>query len=196
MPAFTDYLDLRFAVSDHVGNRNISDVMPRLVQMAEITLNQKLRTQEQITSGTLSFVDGECSLPADFLEMIHLYNHCGRPMRASMLSAYRRPGTSFSEYEIGNGMVKVRGFTGDLACEYYAKIPTLAASASASNWLLEKYGDVYLYAVGLEAAKFLKDVELAAATDSLLAASILAVRVDDERSRWANASVRVQGLAP
>lgn len=196
MVAFADYLDLRFAVADHVGNRNLSDVMPRLVQMAETTLNQRLRTRFQIKDGVFTFLDGSCTLPADFLEMIHLYNHYGRGMRAAMLSAFIRPGTSFSEYEIGNGGIQVRGYTGDLKGQYFAKIPTLTASASASNWLLENYGDVYLYAVGLEAAKFLKDVELASATDQLLSASLAAVKIDDDRARWANASVRVQGMTP
>ncbi|WP_454916547.1 hypothetical protein [Xanthobacter sediminis] len=35
MSAFQNIIDLRFAVSDHVGSRAISDVFPRLVEMAE-----------------------------------------------------------------------------------------------------------------------------------------------------------------
>jgi hypothetical protein len=67
---------------------------------------------------------------------------------------------------------------------------------SATNWLLAQNPDVYLYAVGLQAAKYLKNVEIAQASDQLLAAAIQDLRVDDERMRWSNGIVRVQAQTP
>lgn len=196
MTAFLDALDLKAAVGDHVGNRSLSDVWPRLVQMAETQLNQRLRTVWQETAATLAFVNGEADLPADFLEMIDVYGPCGYQMRASQRADSRRPGTSFSRYSVGAGKVYIRGFSGDKDILYYAAIPTISGALSASNWLLQRYGDVYLYAVGLQAAKYLKDVELSQATDQLLGFALQAVKIDDERQRWANSVVRVQGPTP
>lgn len=196
MAAFVDALDLKTAVGDHVGNRSISDVWPRLVRMAETQLNQRLRTVWQETADTLTFTGGEAPLPADFLEMIDVYGPCGYQMRASMRADSRRPGTSFSRYSIGSGKIYIRGFSGDKDILYYAAIPTISASLSATNWLLERNGDVYLYAVGLQAAKFLKDLELSQATDQLLSFALQALKIDDDRSRWSNAVVRVQGMTP
>lgn len=196
MAAFADVLDLKFAVADHVGNRSISDVWPRLLQMAETQLNQHLRTLWQVTSDTLTFTDGEADLPADFLEMIDAYGPVGYRMHAGLRSDTRRPGTSYSTYSIGSGKMFIRGFSGDKDILYYAAIPTLTDSGNDPNWLLTKYPDVYLYAVGLQAAKHLKDVELAQATDQLLGFALQAVKIDDERQRWANGVVRVQAQTP
>ena len=189
MAAFSDYLDLRFAVSDHVGNRAISDVMPRLVQMAETQLNQRLRTVWQVTDATLTFAEGSAPLPTDFLEMLHVYGHCRQELRSGL------PGVR-GGYSIGPAAISIHGFSGDRDIQYYAKLPTLTASASASNWLLERNGDVYLYAVGLQAAKHLKDVDLAQATDQLLSFALQAVKIEDERMRWSNSVVRVGGMTP
>jgi hypothetical protein len=196
MAAFADALDLKTAVGDHVGNRSISDVWPRLVQMAETTLNQKLRTVWQETPLSLTFADGESDLPADFLEMIDAYGLCGYQMRASMRADSRLKGTSYTRYSIGSGKIYIRGFTGNRDILYYAALPTLSASLSASNWLLERNGNVYLYAVGLEAAKFLKDVDLAQATKALLDGEMMSLKIDDDRMRWGGAVVRVQGMTP
>lgn len=196
MAVFNDYLDLRFAVAEHVGNRAISDVMPRFVQQAESWLNRKLRTRDQITDVVLTFTDGIAPLPADFLEMIHLYGLCSKEMHAGTLAQARRTGSRYSTYAIDGTNVLIHGFSGDRDAQYFAKLPTLTTSASTSNWLLEQFPDVYLYAVGLEAAKFLKDVDLAAATDGLLRGALSSVKIDDDRARWSNAVVRVGGFNP
>jgi hypothetical protein len=196
MPAFADYLDLRFAVGDHVGNRNLSDVMPRLTQMAEVYLNKELRCRQQITPATLTFANGAAPLPADFLEMLHVFGNCQQQMRASTLADARRVGSMWSRYSIDGSNIYINGLSGDRDVEYYAKLPTLTASPTASNWLLADAPDVYLYAVSLEAAKFLKDVDLSQATKTLLDGAMAELRVDDERARWANSTVRVQGVTP
>ena len=196
MTALADYLDLRFAVSDHVGNRNISDVMPRLVQLAEASLNKKLRCRQQITAVTLTFTNGVADLPTDFSEMSSVYGLNGRQMRATILGAARRSGSEYARYSIDGTQIHIYGFSGDRDIEYYAKLPTLTTSPSSSNWLLQEAPDVYLYAVGLEAAKFLKDADLVQATKIALDDALQSLSIDDERARWANSTVRVQGCTP
>ncbi|TBY60147.1 hypothetical protein E0H46_31745 [Rhizobium leguminosarum bv. viciae] len=196
MVAFADYLDLRVAVAEHVGNRNISDVMPRLVQMAESTLNQKLRHRDQITSDTLTFTAGVSPLPADFLEMINVFGLYGAAMRAGSLADVNRSGSEYSRYAIDGSDILIYGVSGDRDITYFAKIPTLTTSVSTTNWLLASYPSVYLYAVGLEAAKFLRDMELAQATQGLLAQAINDMKIDDDRARWSNATVRIQMVTP
>lgn len=196
MAAFNDALDLKTAVGDHVSNRSISDVWSRLVQQAETQFNQRLRTVWQVADDTLTFVDGAASLPADFLEMISVYGPCGYQMRSGLRADARRHGTSFSRYSMGAGNIYIRGYGGDKDISYYAKIPTISGSLSDTNWLLEQFGDVYLYGVGLQAAKFLKDVDLAQATDQLLGFALQAVKIEDDRHRWSNGIVRVQAQTP
>ncbi|MBN7755487.1 hypothetical protein JYP46_01505 [Nitratireductor aquimarinus] len=196
MAVFADYLDLRFAVTDLVGNRSISDVMPRLVQMAETKLNQKLRCRQQITDATLTFTDGVAPLPTGFLEMLHVFDHSGHPMRATDIARTVSSRAQNSRYAINGSSVLIDGYSGDRDCRYFTALPTLTSSSSASNWLLEDAPDVYLYAVGVEAAKHLRDAELAMTTGALLEQAMDALKVDDDRARWANATVFVQGNTP
>lgn len=196
MAVFADYLDLRVAVSEHVGNRNISDVMTRLVQQAESGLNRQLRTRKQITSDTLTFTDGAATLPTDFLEMINVYDGNGQPMRAGTLSGNKAYGANYWRYAINGSQILIEALSGDRDIEYFAALPTITGSVSGSNWLLLQYPDVYLYAAGLEAAKFLRDAELATATQALLVQSMATVMADDEKARWSNATVRVVGITP
>lgn len=196
MAAFQNIIDLRFAVSDHVSNRNISDVFPRLVEMTEAELNRDLRTRHQITDATLTFDEGVSPLPSDFLEILHVYGQCGYQMRAGSQADYVRPGSGWGQYEIGPYNITVNGFSGEKDIQYFAKIQSLTRDSTSNNWLLSKYPGVYLYGVGLWAAKHLRDAELAAATRALFDAELRALKIDDDRARWANATVQPQGLKP
>src|ERR1700744_6315031 len=100
MAAFADYLDLRIAVSELVGNRNITDVLDRLTQTAESWLNQKLRMREQITATTATFANGVAPLPANYLEMSAVYDSCSRPMEQTSLANIKRTGSQYFRYAV------------------------------------------------------------------------------------------------
>ena len=194
--AFSDYLDLRLAVSEHVGNRAITDVFPRLVRMAEATLNRQLRTRRQMTTATLTFVDGVAPLPADCLEIISLFSRPQVPMRAGSVTDARDTASGDDTYAVSGSNVLIYGATGPRELLYYAAIPTLTTGPTATNWLLAAHPQLYLYAVGFEAAKFLRDPELASMTDQLFVAALNEMRITDERDRWANAVVRQRTITP
>lgn len=170
--AFTDALDLRTAVVETVGNASIADVWPRLVKLAEAKLNQKLRTRFQV-SGAAIVIPGP--LPADYLEAISY---------------------SGDKRHHGHWSVTVGLPAGSYELTYYAKIPTIGDILTASNWLLEKYPDVYLYAASVEAAKHLRDMEAVPALGALLDGAMRDCHVDDERARFGAAVVRVAGPTP
>lgn len=182
MTAIANYIDLRLAVSDLVGNRNITDVFPMLVQMAESDFNSRLRTRQQIVEATMTFEEGISPLPPDFMELISIRNGQGCEIHP--------------RYEVDGFNMRIRDYEGDLDIQYYCKLPSLTTSATATNWMLVKYPAVYLYGVGLQAAKFLKDVDMAQAVDQLYGSALGSLDRDDYRARWANQVVRVQGATP
>lgn len=196
MAALADYLDLRFSVGDFVKNRSLSDVMPRLVQQAESKLNKELRCRQQITADTLTFASGVSALPNDFLEMLNVYGVNGLPMTAAPLTDIQREGSQYYKYAIDGTSIYIRGYSGDRDIEYYASLPTLTTTPTTSNWLLAYAPDVYLYAVSLEAAIHIQDVEKGAAAKELLDGAMARVKVGNERAQWANAVTRVQGICP
>lgn len=175
MGAIVDYIDLRLAVSDLVGSREISDVMKRLTLSAEAKLNTRLRTQWQIKGFPPAWVGNEAPLPADYLELVRSDNGLG----AVDGTLYRRP---------------YHTIPGDV--EYYAALPTLTTSLTTSNWLLDRFSQAYLYAVAEKAAIHLTNAALALAMSQALEVELRQVRIADERGRWANRSVRVGGMTP
>ena len=195
--AFADYLDLKVAVAEHAGNRNLSDVMDRFTLMAEAWLNQKLRAREQMTDATITFTNGVAPVPADFLEMISLFDPQGCALVAGSIADTKWPNSQYRRYAIDGSTVLMYGLNGDSRnISYYQSLPTLTTSSSTTNWLLTKYPHVYLYAVGMEAAKFLRDANLSQATSTLLTAALADMKVDDDRARWSNATVRPAMVMP
>ncbi len=196
MAAIANYGELRMALSDWIGHRNVATVLPRLVQTAESRLNRELRTRYQLTSGTFTFASGTANLPSDFLEMSDVFGLNGFQYRSGPVSDAQRVGSQYARYSIAGNVITINGYSGSRTYNYYAALPTLTTSSATTNWLLTRYPDVYLYAVGLEAAKYLQDDNLAARSQQELNEALRSLRADDERARWANGGVRVASLTP
>jgi hypothetical protein len=107
-----------------------------------------------------------------------------------------RTSSQYSRYSIDAANLNINGFSGDRTVTYFAALPTLTTNNATTNWLLIRYPDVYLYAVAVEAAKHLKDADLLAVSKQMLADSLRSVKIDDDRARWSNTTVRVQGCTP
>lgn len=193
MTAFADLLDLRTAVVEQVGRPDIADIFPRLVTLAEARFNREFRLRDQITDDTLTLASGTVALPSDYLEMIGVYNAAGCEYVQQTLQQVK---ALDGYYAISGGNLIRKGYSGDLLVQYYAEIPTITTSMGASNWLLSKYPGVYLYGCSFEAAKWLRDKEMAADMGGLMQTEIADARADDERARYSRARVRVAGVTP
>lgn len=192
MAAFNDLLDLRTAVIEHVGNADIADVFPRLVGMAESRLNRTLRLRDQITDATVTMTLGRGPLPADFAEALGLFRVDG--LEYVQQSPQHRDRHNHY-YSIQGSEIVAPLIDGVVTLSYYATLPPLATITS-TNWMLARYPDLYLYAVGLQAAIYLKDVELVGQTRALFIDAYADARADDEAARYSRARVRVAGCNP
>lgn len=192
--AFADFLDLQTAVVEHVGNPSIADVFPRLVKLAEVTMNRRLRCREQITTASVVVTGGVGALPSDFQEIIGVYDGAGIEYIAQPLQVLKEA-QSRGYYAISRSNIVTKNDE-TLTLEYYAKVPTITDSLTDTNWLLQKHPGLYLYAVGAEAAKYLKDVELAQATLALADLEFAAAAAEDAQQRYSRARVRVMGVTP
>jgi len=194
MSVFADYIDLRTAVIEQIGNADISDVFPRLVKMAEADFNRRLRCREQITDQNITASNGVASLPNDIAEPIGLFKANGEELVATSLQAYERLTRKDGFYAMLAN--EVAAPDADYTFRYYAQIPTITGLQTATNWLLQKAPELYLYAVAEKAAKHLANVELATATGSLAETEYRNVLGQDSAERFARARVRVGGICP
>lgn len=196
MPVFADQVDLRHAVASHVGDFTLTDAWKTDLLQCEARLNQRLRLRGMITDDTLTFAGGAAVLPVDFLELINVYDANRFPMAGTSIANVQRTGSQYNRYAVDGSNIIIYGLTGDRDITYYAKLPTLTSSQTASNWLLQKYPDIYLYAAAWQVLVRAKNTELAAATRELMEDAIRAAVVDDERARWSGATVRLGMVTP
>lgn len=176
--AFSDYLDLRTAVVEAVGNDAIVEVFDRLAKLAETNLSRKLRTRWQISEAAVTVAGGTAALPADFAELSAMFDASGKETVPDIFGSIRAP-------------------DGNYTLRYFAKVPTITGGGvTATTWLLAEAPDAYLYAIAAEAAKWLRDVEGAAAFSKLREDAIEDLREYDGAQRFARARVRVQGPTP
>lgn len=170
-----DFLDFRLRVSDLVGSRAISDILPDLTRQAETVLSRRLRTMWQMQEFTPVWVGDEAPLPADFLALAWVENNLR--VRGSTLIR-KRPYHSYADLE------------------YYAKLPTITTGPDGTNWLLDQFPNAYVYAAGVEAAKHLRMAEEGVAIQALLDGELDAIKIEDDRARYSHRVVRVAGCTP
>lgn len=191
--SFADYTDLRIAVAEQVGNRDISDVMDRFTKSAEAWFNREIRTRQQLKTATLVFVGGVAALPSDFIEVAALYDTNNLLIPTATRSVVKPNKTGYS---IGATEIYLPDVDGDRELEYYAKLPSLTAALTPSNWLLVLSPNLYLYAVTLEAAKWLKDVDTSAAMAGLIKDEMQSLMWSDVRARYGSSIITTAGYGP
>lgn len=196
----SDYASLLVDAGEYAGREDIAHNFPRFLGLAELKLNRGLRVADMEVTDEIALIDGEGTLPADFLEAREVRNASGIPIRAVSLqqltnSYVDRSGT-LAGYAIVGSTIKVRPVSdNELTVTYYARIPALTPS-NPTNWLLEKAADVYLYALVTEIAIWERDAAKAQAGQQLLALALSGLTVEDERTRWGNAKMVVGGVTP
>lgn len=193
--AFSNYADLRAGVIDQIGSDDVLHMFSRLTQMAEAYLSRNLRMREQIASTSLTISAGSASLPSDFEEAVGFYTANGRELVAQPPQDVKTT-NSRAYYKITGTTLTTEAGDGAYTLEYYQSLPTLTTSATTTNWLLERFPHVYLYAVSMEAAKAVQNVEMGQAMAQMLADAVDEARASDNRARYSRARVRVSGVTP
>jgi hypothetical protein len=200
MPIAT-YTDLQSSVADWLNRSDLSAVIPTFIQLAEAKFNRELRTRDMLTRSEAISQNEFVAMPTDFLEAFSLeLNYVDTPPQqpltyvgpaeAKVLKANHIAPDSYS-----GGAGAVRYFTiidgafellpapisnVDLLLTYYAKVPALASNAS--NWLLTKSPDLYLYSALLEAAPYLKNDDRIAVWAGARQKVIDDMRIESERA--------------
>jgi hypothetical protein len=191
--SFADYTDLRIAVAEQVGNRDISDVMDRFTKSAEAWFNREIRTRQQLKTATLVFVGGVAALPSDFIEVSVLMDVNKLPVSVAVRGAVM---TESNGYRVIGDSVSWPQVVGNRELEYYAKLPSLTDALTPSNWLLVLSPNLYLYAVTLEAAKWLKDVDTSTAMAGLIKDEVQSLIWSDVRARYGSSIITTAGYGP
>jgi hypothetical protein len=165
MATITTYTTLQSTIADYLNRADLTAQIPTFIQMAEADMNTRLRTREMIVRAEATSSNEYVQLPSDWVEAINLHIVDGKqPLRFVTLDEADRIikqniYTQVAAFSLMNGaleLVPPPGSDVDIEMIYYGKIPTLSAQ-QATNWLLTKAPDVYLYGSLLHAQPFLMD---------------------------------------
>ena len=165
MATITTYTTLQSTIADYLNRADLTAQIPTFIQMAEADMNTRLRTREMIVRAEATSSNEYVQLPSDWVEAINLHIVDGKqPLRFVTLDEADRIikqniYTQVAAFSLMNGaleLVPPPGSDVDIEMIYYGKIPALSAQ-QATNWLLTKAPDVYLYGSLLHAQPFLMD---------------------------------------
>ncbi len=202
------YPELKVAIADWLNRSDLITSIPLFIQMAETELNRKVRTRNMESTQSLSTTSDTLSLPSDFLEPIEAYivDQTGRRRPLQFVTPLQFQQHKNSHITTGIPAVAlVQGsslllspapqtsFNGELL--YYASIPALSDS-NPTNWLIQKYPDLYLYTSLMHSAPFLHDDERLPIWSSKVSAVLTEIHSADEFSKYGSSNLAASpGLA-
>lgn len=161
----TNYSTLQSTIADYLNRADLTAQIPTFIQLAEADMNTRLRTREMIVRAEAQSDNEFVQLPADWVEAINLQIVDGvSPLRFVTLDQADQLNSAqtlsqVSAYSLMNGAIELIPAPGNdvnIEMVYYGKITPLS-NAVATNWLLTKAPDVYLYGSLLHAQPFLMD---------------------------------------
>lgn len=199
MSTIADFSELVARSEEYYGADDLYLEMPRFVGMAETKLNRRLRVSDMQSADVVAVTDGVGTLPNDFLELRDARYSTYPALRAwpysSLLTRYTSSGIPSGYAVVGSTLYARPMFTGDLDIVYWAKIPSLTLS-NDTNWLLTRAPEVYLYAICVEIAIWLKDAQKGQAFSQMLDGAVGALKSEDEGRLYSNGRVIMGGVTP
>ena len=168
------YAELIAAIAGWSHRTDLTALVPSLLSFANGRINRELRVREMIGRGTLSVTASLTALPADFLAVKSATVGTVRMSYITedqMLLVASDQGSPEFFTLVGNQVQvsPVPSAATNVVLTYFKKLPT--PSETQSNWLLEDYPDVYLYAVLSELGQYLFDDGLTARAEARYAAA-------------------------
>jgi len=192
--AITNYTELKASVADWLNREDLTAQIPDFITFAEARLNRTLRVREMLTRRRTETTDGFIGLPPDYLETYQLQlpsNATNTPEPLTFIGpneAAQFKATSMTGktryYTIIDGafeLIPTPTSSVELTITYYAKVPALS-STQATNWLLTKAPDLYLYATLANAAPYLQNDERIPVWSQLASSAFDELMMDSERA--------------
>lgn len=164
--AFENYSTLQTNIADWLNREDLTSQIPAFIRLFEARANRVLRTHDMIKRATAFTDNGYFSVPSDWHETVSLMLLTDRlrPLefvsiaKSLELRAERREGPASHYTHIDGKFYLVPTPSDEIELEliYRAKVEPLSDD-TATNWLLDKSPDLYLFGALSEAEPYLKN---------------------------------------
>jgi hypothetical protein len=157
----TNYTELQASAASWLNKSNATAVIPDFVALAEADFNRRLRLAQNEASTALTLTGDVAVLPLDFAAARVLSDTEGEidyvePKRYRTFGATN---ASRRVYTILDDQIRATTLYGPLTLDYYQTVPPLALNAT--NWLLTRHPNLYLFQTLYYGAIWLKDEQAA-----------------------------------
>lgn len=201
--AITNYTDLQAAISDYLVGFTVN--VSTLISLAEAKFNQTLRVNDMIQRVSMDVSGAYWPLPSDYLASKDVrITQNGRMVHADSIStkgadditANYIGGSPSSISIIGNEIQISPAPTGVVTVEldYYQSIPALSNS-NATNWMLTRNPNAYLYGALLHSAPYLREDDRLQAWGTLYQDIISDILLADQRASYGGSPLKARARA-
>lgn len=199
----TTYAELQTEIADFLNRDDLTATIPTFIKLAEAGFNRDIRHYEMESRQTADTDDRFLTRPSDWLETIrmNLTGNGTAPLRlmsvASMQSERERTldtsGTPMYYAHVDGKFELFPSPSSSVNVEllYFAKIPALTVS-NTSNWLLNSYPDLYLYASLMHTAPYLQEDTRVELWTSLYRQLMEAINYESNAAKWSGSGLVVK----
>lgn len=170
-----------------ITSYTIRDDIPvtTMIRLAEATLRPIAKHYLSEKTETLFLVDSVAELPSDFLEMRAITGESGQTYKPIAPANSNVFDGQVGYYRVGQSLTFVPSASGEVddqvSIAYWTSFPAL--TDIQSNWLFDRFPNIYLRAVLKESFRWLKDPEGVAIEDAALKEELSILAEDDRRGR-------------
>jgi len=203
--AISTYTELKTAIANFLARHDLTSVIPDFIQLAEATMSRELetRSQEKRATATLTSGDEYIALPTDLREVREV------KLNTTPLTVltYYSPVALDSNFSSG-GVGKPKGFSiiGDemkmrpvpddsyTAEIIYIGSITALSDSNATNNILTRSPDAYLYGSLAEAYAYLLDEQRASQYLQRFNLALEQIKVDEQRAHYGTGSLQISSI--
>jgi hypothetical protein len=197
---FSNFTELQDSIRAYLVQSDIEDKVQDFIKLTESRFNREVRCREMVNIDTGSLYGAQAfDLPSGFIEAVEGWRvtlpfpggvtQYVPPARFFTLGSSNVSGVPRIHTMVGNQVYFAPDPTDaeedqfPYVLDYYARIQPLTTTNS-SNWMLEKYPDLYLYGSLLEAEPFIVNDARMATWEKLYERGRNSLTAADARSRY------------
>lgn len=192
-----DYAKLQTTIADFLNRLDLEDQVPQFIELTESRIRRDVRESSMQTRAETMIASEYFELPCDWVSTIRItvdgnvlrladgYN-MERFELIGVPSFYRHVEHKLQFLPPPDNAKPLR-----CVIEYMAEIPHLSEE-NPTNWLLERYPDVYLYGSLLTAAGYLNDDVRVPLWQSAYGEAVAAANLASEKAEYSGVALRLQ----
>ena len=192
-----NYAELQDAVAKFLDRQDLTDEIPMFIELAEARMRRDVRERNMQVRAEAMVYSEYMRMPCDWVETIRVIAddrilrladqfNIERFELTGPVAFYRHVEDKFQFLPAPSNKDGCR-----IVVEYMAEISKLTDTAD-TNWLLEKYPDIYLYGALLSATSYLHDDQRIPIWTQAYGEAVSAANVASDKAEYSGSALRLQ----